>query len=570
MINSGSAGEVYVFSEPNGGWASESETARLTASNAVTDALLGYSVAVDGGTIVAGAPNLGVGNASDGALYEFSEPQGGWATATETAELTALNAPSGEQLGRSVAVSGTTIVGGAPYATESGTGSAGAAYVFTEPQGGWSSGHQQAALTSSSPSVSDLVGYRVAIAGQTIAVGAPRPSPSGNGDGAVLVYNEPQGGWASATETQRLTAADGAEGDSLGVAVAISGSTVVGGAEEATVGGSAAAGAAYVFNGLPQHQLTVSVTGSGRVTGNGISCPGTCSASYASGTAVTLTAAASGAGTFEGWSGACAPATIASTCQVTLNSDLSVGASFMSATSTPPPAPPIVLTPPVVSGTPKAGTTLSCNGDTYSGLGSPSIVTATWYERERSLSRLSIYTVTQIGSGRSLVVGDLDPGVSIYCETTATASSGAAVTATSAMVTMLASIPALASPLVAINRHTSPTINSTITPGGTNTCTSGVWLHHPLRFAYVWYALPSRTSAIGPAYRVGTGSTLKITSTMQDDFIVCEVTATNEAGVGLRAQQQLSRARAGLRRARQRDRGHPGCADAGAADALRL
>ena len=43
---------------------------------------------------------------------------------------------------------------------------------------------------------------------------------------------------------------------------------------------------------VPAYTLTVALagTGSGRVTGSGISCPGTCSHSYAAGTVVTLTA----------------------------------------------------------------------------------------------------------------------------------------------------------------------------------------------------------------------------------------------------------------------------------------
>src|SRR5207302_7004712 len=46
-------------------------------------------------------------------------------------------------------------------------------------------------------------------------------------------------------------------------------------------------------------------TGSGTVTSNpaGITCGATCSASYTSGTTVTLTASAAGGSTFSGWSG---------------------------------------------------------------------------------------------------------------------------------------------------------------------------------------------------------------------------------------------------------------------------
>jgi YVTN family beta-propeller protein len=81
-------------------------------------------------------------------------------------------------------------------------------------------------------------------------------------------------------------------------------------------------------------------TGSGTVTDNQqqINCvltvgvqSGTCSASFTAGTPVTLSAVASGTTTFAGWGGACSGTT---SCLVTMNSPLSVTASF-----TPPPQP---------------------------------------------------------------------------------------------------------------------------------------------------------------------------------------------------------------------------------------
>ena len=53
--------------------------------------------------------------------------------------------------------------------------------------------------------------------------------------------------------------------------------------------------------------VTVAGAGSGTVTSspNGISCSSGCSASYDTGTAVTLTADAASGSTFAGWSGDC-------------------------------------------------------------------------------------------------------------------------------------------------------------------------------------------------------------------------------------------------------------------------
>jgi hypothetical protein len=82
--------------------------------------------------------------------------------------------------------------------------------------------------------------------------------------------------------------------------------------------------------------LTVSKagTGSGTVTSSpaGIDCGSTCSASFNSGTVVTLTASPTGGSSFGGWSGAC---TGTGSCQVTMNQAQSVTATFNPPINTP-------------------------------------------------------------------------------------------------------------------------------------------------------------------------------------------------------------------------------------------
>jgi uncharacterized repeat protein (TIGR02543 family) len=75
--------------------------------------------------------------------------------------------------------------------------------------------------------------------------------------------------------------------------------------------------------------LTVSVagSGSGSVTGTGISCPGDCSQEYLLGTTVTLTAAAGPLSAFSGWSGACSGS--GPTCHITMAQSRSVTATFV-------------------------------------------------------------------------------------------------------------------------------------------------------------------------------------------------------------------------------------------------
>ena len=87
---------------------------------------------------------------------------------------------------------------------------------------------------------------------------------------------------------------------------------------------------------LPNYALVVSKTGtgSGTVTSSpsGIDCGNTCSASYPSGTVVTLTATpATDGSTFAGWTGACSGT---GTCKATVNQSLQVTATFTNQTDT--------------------------------------------------------------------------------------------------------------------------------------------------------------------------------------------------------------------------------------------
>ena len=96
------------------------------------------------------------------------------------------------------------------------------------------------------------------------------------------------------------------------------------------------------------HKLAVSVSGSGTVqsTDDSINCGALCSGVYAGGTTVTLTASPAYGGQFTGWSGGC---TGTGNCVVTLNSDVSVVATFYS------PTPDIAITSNPNSATVNAG-----------------------------------------------------------------------------------------------------------------------------------------------------------------------------------------------------------------------
>ena len=271
--SNGNAGAAYVFvfteadDDDGGAW---SQVAKLTASDGASTDEFGYSVAVDGDTIVVGA-HLENANDDDvdttddvadsGAAYVFTKPEsGGWADATETAKLTAFGAAESDEFGISVAVHGETVVVGAHLDDHTdGDGDTdddeGAAYVFTKPgSGGWADATETAKLTAFGTAESDEFGISVAVHGETVVVGAHLDDHTdGDGDtdddeGAAYVFTKPAtDGWTDNTEGAKFTAPDGAANDEFGVSVAIDVDAVVVGAHLHDVGANANAGAAYVF-----------------------------------------------------------------------------------------------------------------------------------------------------------------------------------------------------------------------------------------------------------------------------------------------------------------------------------
>jgi hypothetical protein len=107
----------------------------------------------------------------------------------QQAYLKASNTEAGDQFGLAVAISGDTVVVGAPTEDSNATGvngnqgdnnaaSSGAAYVFVRNGTTWS---QQAYLKASNTGAGDLFGRAVAISGDTIVVGANGEDSDGTG-----------------------------------------------------------------------------------------------------------------------------------------------------------------------------------------------------------------------------------------------------------------------------------------------------------------------------------------------------------------------------------------------------
>ena len=237
-----SAGAAYVFVKSAGAWSSG---AKLTADDRAGYQGFGYSVSIsgDGNTVVAGA----LGHTTNtGAAYVFTKPSGGWGTSpmSSSVKLTAADGASRDFFGVSVSTNsdGSAVAVGAL----GDGGSAGAAYVFTRPAGGWTSSSSSAKLTAADGSLADRFGASLSMSadGSTVAVGAYSDHYE---KGSAYVFAKPAGGWGTSpiASSVKLAAADGELGEWFGRSTAVSsdGGVIAVGANRDDV----RAGAVYVF-----------------------------------------------------------------------------------------------------------------------------------------------------------------------------------------------------------------------------------------------------------------------------------------------------------------------------------
>jgi hypothetical protein len=265
-------GAVYVFTRPPGGWQDATQAAKLTASDGAANDNLGstgiegcngVAISSNGNTVVAGAAGPFFG--APGAVYVFTKPRHGWHDETQAAKLTASDAGPTDNLGTSVAISGNVITSGAPLATVNGNSGQGAVYVFTRPSGGWHDETQVAKLTASDGAAGDTLGGVMAFSGRTVVAGVSSATVNGNQDqGVAYVFTEPSGGWRSETQAAKLTASDGAPFDSFASSAAISGNTTI---IVGATGVNQGQGAAYIFarpsGGWRDATQTATLTASG-------------------------------------------------------------------------------------------------------------------------------------------------------------------------------------------------------------------------------------------------------------------------------------------------------------------
>ncbi|MEQ1606744.1 MAG: hypothetical protein ABL999_17920 [Pyrinomonadaceae bacterium] len=229
-------GSAYVFVRTGASWALQQ---KLTVADGAANDYFGRAVAIAGDSVVIGSSSADIlTNIDQGAAYVFLRSGTTWA---QQAKLVAGDGASTDYFGDSVAIAGDTVVVGATEDAAGANIQQGSAYVFTRSGTAWS---QEAKLTAGDGTAFDYFGFSVAVDANTAVIGTLQDVGANFQQGSAYVFVRSGTTW---TQQQKLLAGDGAANDSFGNSVFILGDTVMLGAAGDTNAANIRQGSAYVF-----------------------------------------------------------------------------------------------------------------------------------------------------------------------------------------------------------------------------------------------------------------------------------------------------------------------------------
>jgi hypothetical protein len=216
-------GAVYVFVRTGTAWSRQGEPLKGTG---VSGERFGYAVALSGDTLVVGAPRNSADVGPDpGAVFVFRRDNTGlWHKQAKPLD----SGGASDRFGIAVALSGNSVVVGAPGATCDGGFSAnavGTVYAFTCTDTSCDSGVP--VPQPGTPGVEDRFGCSLALSSNLLVVGAPGKDILA---GAVYAFAGTGTSWAP--QGPLLKASNPEGGDEFGASVALSGTTLAVGAPD--------------------------------------------------------------------------------------------------------------------------------------------------------------------------------------------------------------------------------------------------------------------------------------------------------------------------------------------------
>lgn len=241
----GLRGGVYVFTGSGSNW---SQQTRLTLADDVDGELLaGETVAISGDTIAVGVPDTSGGeNEVGGLVYLFERSGTTWSLASTLFAVDEDGQPR-DTFGSAVALDQDQLVVGDKHGADGFPRTRGSLHIYSKGENGW---EFEAKLDNPEDEPSGGMGGSVALEGDVIVTGAEGEAVGDNIlRGAIHIFiryqvNRSEYQWR---HVYRFTAPDGADLDNFGHSVSIKNRLIVAGAHQADTPGSENRGAAYVF-----------------------------------------------------------------------------------------------------------------------------------------------------------------------------------------------------------------------------------------------------------------------------------------------------------------------------------
>ncbi|TWT55099.1 hypothetical protein Pla22_27530 [Rubripirellula amarantea] len=243
------AGAVYIYDRNEGGVDNWGRVKKIYGDDTVKRDLFGRSIDLSGDTIVVGASTADPLGSASGAAYVFNRDEGGVSNWGQVKKLTGSTQGAGDRFGHSVSIEGDDIAVGA-FKHDGVAIDTGAVYIFRRDRFGTEFWGELKAIEAPDAMASDNFGTSVSIHGTTLVVGSPLDDEGGfNQVGSVYVFDRNTGGSNNWGQTAKLLADDGIAGDRFGTTVSFDGNRIVAGSPQADIGGSDS-GEAYLFEDL--------------------------------------------------------------------------------------------------------------------------------------------------------------------------------------------------------------------------------------------------------------------------------------------------------------------------------
>lgn len=195
----------------------------LPAPTGTANPAFGFSIDIDGDTMVIGAEKGSVAEFRSGAAYIFERDVNQPTQWVFTKKIGASDGRGGDAFGSSVAIDGDTVVVGARFDQDP-TGYVGSAYVFMRDHGGADNWGEVRKIEDPGPSNLSRFGNSVCISGEWLVVGAP-------GKHSAFIFRRDQGGANNWGYVDTLQATE-----QFGTSCAIDGDVMIVGAVEDNTG----------------------------------------------------------------------------------------------------------------------------------------------------------------------------------------------------------------------------------------------------------------------------------------------------------------------------------------------